>query len=91
MRTRALVTAFGLGVLVTASVAFARGGKRGDDGPYFAAFVQVNPARDRRKVGMAYGRSQDLTDGLNALVKDGYTVHSVIGMKDGRVLVICKR
>ena len=91
MRTRTLITAFGLGVLVTASVALARGGKRGDDGPYFAAFVQVDPARDRRKASKDYGRSPDLTDGLNALVEDGYTVHSVIELKDGRFLVICKR
>ena len=91
MRIRTLVTAFGLAVLLGGSILLARGGKRGEDGPYFAAFIQVNPERDRRKVGMEYGNRRDLTKGLNALVADGYNVHAVMEIKGGRYLVICKR
>ena len=92
MKMKTLAGAFLFVLLLAATVVLARGGREdGGGGPYFVAFVQTNVDHERRKAGKDYGHRGKLNEAVNQIARDGYKIHSIIEMKDGRLMLLCRR
>ena len=92
MKMQTLAAALIFALLLAATVVLARGGRQdGGGGPYFVAFVQTSVDQERRKSSKKYGYRANLNEAVNALAGDGYKIESIIEMKDGRLMLLCKR
>jgi len=92
MKMQTLAGGFLFVLLLAATVVLARGGRQdGGGGPYFVAFVETNLDHEKRKAGKEYGYRAKLNEAVNAIAADGYKIHSIIEMKDGRLMLLCRR
>ena len=92
MKMQTLAGVFLFVLLLAATVVLARGGRQdGGGGPYFVAFVQTSVEREKHKLGKDYAYRAKLNAAVNQIARDGYKVHSIIEMKDGRLMLLCRR
>ena len=92
MKMQTLAAGLIFALLLAATVVLARGGRQdGGGGPDFVAFVETTVDQDRRKAGKGYGYRAKLNEAVNELAGDGYKIESIIEMKDGRLMLLCKR